>query len=104
MKISVVFVTVDKKTSADRIAKILLNKRLCACVNIVKNIESLYWWKGKVEKANEYLLIIKTKSILVEKLIKETKKVHPYTVPEIISFNINKGNSDYVNWVKKETK
>ncbi len=103
MKIAVVFVTVDKKTAAEKIAKSLLKNRLCACVNIVKDIKSYYWWKGKIEKAHEYLLIIKTNKNLVERLILETKKVHPYTVPEIISFDINKGNMDYINWVLKET-
>ncbi|MCX8093158.1 MAG: divalent-cation tolerance protein CutA [Candidatus Goldbacteria bacterium] len=103
MKISVVFITIDKKNSADKIAKILLNKRLCACVNIIKNVESHYWWKGKKEKAKEYLLVIKTKKNLVDKLINETKKVHPYTVPEIIAFDVEKGNFDYINWVIKET-
>lgn len=103
MKIAVVFITVDKKIFADKITNMLLNKKLCACINIIKNIKSFYWWKGKIEKSNEYLLIIKTKSVLIEKLIKEVKKVHPYTVPEIISYDIKKGNADYINWVIKET-
>lgn len=103
MKITTVAVTVDKKTSAERIARVLLNERLCACVNIIKKIESLYWWKGKVEKTDEYLLIIKTKKNMIDKLIKETRKIHPYAVPEIISFDVDKGNKDYLKWVVKET-
>ncbi|HPD18255.1 MAG TPA: divalent-cation tolerance protein CutA [Candidatus Goldiibacteriota bacterium] len=103
MKITTVAVTVDKKTSAERIARVLLNERLCACVNIIKKIESLYWWKGKVEKTDEYLLIIKTKKNMIDKLIKETRKIHPYVVPEIISFDVDKGNKDYLKWVVKET-
>jgi periplasmic divalent cation tolerance protein len=103
MQIAVVFITVDKDKEAENIANKLLNKRLCACVNIVKGVKSLYWWKRKIEKAKENLLIIKTKKTLIDKLIKETKRIHPYTVPEIISFDIKKGNSDYLNWVIKET-
>ena len=103
MKIAVVFVTTDKKKSADKITRTLLNKRLCACVNIIKNIESHYWWKGRKEKAGEYLLIIKTRKNIINKLIEEIKKIHSYTVPEIISIDVGKGNPDYINWVIKET-
>jgi periplasmic divalent cation tolerance protein len=103
MKVSIVFITVDKKKSVDIIVKTLLNKRVCACINIIKNIESQYWWKGKIEKSKEYLLIIKTRKNLIDKLITETKKIHPYSVPEIISFDIEKGNPDYINWLIRET-
>ncbi len=102
-KISVVFITVDKKTNAKKIISELLKNRLAACVNLVENIESTYRWKGKIEKSGEFLLIIKTAKSKVKKLINHVKKIHPYTVPEIIAFDINKGNKDYIDWVIKET-
>ncbi len=102
-KISVEFITVDKKTNAQKIISELLKNNLAACVNCVKNIESTYWWKGKIEKSGEFLLIIKTAKSKVKKLINYVKKIHPYTIPEIIAFDINTGNKDYINWVIKET-
>lgn len=103
MKISVIFITVDKKENARKIIQELLKNRLVACVNLISGIESMYWWKGRIEKAKEFLLIIKTSKNRVKNIIKFVKKIHPYTVPEIIAFDINNGNKDYIDWVIKET-
>jgi len=100
----VVFITVDTSKNADKIIKILLKERLAACVNKVKNLSSTYWWKGKIEKAKEILLIIKTRKTNMQRLIKRVKKIHPYSVPEIISFDIKKGNKEYMEWLVKESK
>ncbi len=102
-QISVVFITIDKEKSADKIINVLLKERLAACVNRVKNVNSSYWWKGKIERAIENLLIIKTKKSMVNRLINRVKTLHPYTVPEIIAFDINEGNKDYIKWVMEET-
>ena len=100
----VVFVTVKDRTEAKKLTKALLGKKLAACVNIIPKVESAYWWKGKIEKADELLLIIKTRKSLLNKLIIEVKKNHSYTVPEIISLPITGGNKDYLNWIGESTK
>jgi periplasmic divalent cation tolerance protein len=103
-KFIIVFVTVKNKKEAEKIANILLNSRLAACINIVPLIQSRYWWKGKIEKSNESLLIIKTRKNVIKQLIKTVKENHSYTVPEIISVPIIHGNVDYLNWIEKEVK
>ena len=70
-----------------------------ACVNVVKDISSLYWWKGNIEKDSESLLVVKTSLEKLPQLTEEVKKVHPYTVPEIIALPIIGGNEDYLNWI-----
>lgn len=103
-KICVVLVTVDKMVAAKKITDAILKERLAACVNMIENVKSHYWWKGKIESAKEVLLIIKTGKREIENLIKLVKKIHPYTVPEIIAYDIVKGNKDYIDWVIAEIK
>jgi len=102
-KFSFVYITAATKKEAKKIAKILVSEKLAACCNIFK-IESLYWWKGKIEKSGEYGIFVKTKKNLVEKIIKKVKEIHSYSVPCIISFDIKKGNKDFLNWIEKSTK
>jgi len=99
-----VFVTVPNNKIAQKITRGLLSKRLCACVNIIKNIESFFWWENKIDKAKEYLLIMKTKKTLFNKLNKEVLRLHPYKTPEIIAFKVAGINKDYASWLKKETR
>lgn len=103
-KTSIVFVTVDKKKDAAKITNTVLKERLAACVNTIQDVSSSYRWKGKTEHAKEHLLIIKTKNTLLSRLIKRIKQIHPYDVPEAISFEIKKGNPDYLKWILNETK
>ena len=98
-KYIVVFVTVKSKKEAKKITNMLLKNKLAACVNAVPGIASAYWWKGKIERAKELLLIIKTKKALFKKLTLEVKKVHSYEVPEIISLPLNGGESKYLKWI-----
>ncbi len=100
-KYIVVFVTVKSKKEAKKITDILLKNKLAACVNAVPGLASAYWWKGKIERAKELLLIIKTKKALFEKLTLEVKKVHSYEVPEIISLPLTGGNSKYLKWIEQ---
>lgn len=88
-----------KPQDSEKIAEALLSEKLIACVNIIPEIKSKYWWKDKIETDTESLLFIKTKDELVEKVISKVKEIHPYEVPEIISFNIEQGNPDYLKWI-----
>ena len=96
-----VFTTTEKKEDAEKIAKVLVEKRLTACVQIIGPIISTYWWKGKVETAEEWLLFIKSKKDLYEELEKAIKEIHPYETPEIIAIPIVAGSKDYLEWLRK---
>lgn len=99
----VVLCTTPKDKSED-MAQILLEEKLVACVNIIPAIRSVYWWNDKIQKDIEDLLIIKTKDDLVNEVIEKVKEVHPYDIPEVISFNVENGNIDYIEWVSRSVK
>ncbi|MDI6708783.1 MAG: divalent-cation tolerance protein CutA [Candidatus Thermoplasmatota archaeon] len=99
---SCVYVTTKAKKEAQAIAKYLLTKRLVACANIFQ-INSLYRWKGKLESANEYAMILKTRTANLDSVINEIKSKHSYEVPCLISFAINKGNKEFLDWICSET-
>ena len=94
-----VFVTVPQK-NAEHLARLLLKEKLCACVNIVKNVRSFFLWQGKTDAAHEALLIIKTKKSLFPALRNFVKNNHSYDVPEIIAFNVTAVNKEYRDWVR----
>ena len=102
-KYIVVFITVDSPETTQKITDKLLTERKAACVNIVPKVESHYWWQGKIESANELLLIVKTRAALLDELIVLVKQNHSYTVPEIIALPIIGGNEDYLKWADRET-
>ena len=104
MKLNLVYITTKDKDEAGRIGKELVKRRLAACVNIIDNMNSMYWWEGKIQDDQEVILIAKTKQSLVKKLIKKVKSIHSYSTPCIVSLPILDGNSDYLDWLKKETK
>jgi len=97
----VVFVTTKNVREANKIAAKLVKGKLIACANVVKGVNSIFRWKGKVEKASETLLILKSKKSCFKKIVKTVKKYHSYDVPEIIALPIIDGNKDYLGWVKK---
>ena len=99
----IVLVTGGSLENAQKIANKLLTEKKAACVNIVPQVDSHFWWHGKIESAGEQLLIIKTRSALLDDVEKIVKSIHPYTVPEIIALPIVGGNKDFLNWVDKET-
>lgn len=101
-KVVIVFSSVGSEAEAKRISKQLVNEKLAACVQRMP-ISSIYRWKGKIESASEWLLIIKTNKKLREKLILRIKQLHSYELPEIVSFYVTGGLPEYLNWVISET-
>mgnify|MGYP001569025732 CR=1 FL=1 len=99
----IVFVTASKEEEAVKIANSIVDAKLAGCVNIVKNIRSIYRWQGKTEDENEVLMIIKTKKNLFQNLKKSIKELHSYSVPEIIALPITEGSEDYLKWLDEET-
>ena len=96
----VVFVTCPTRALARRIARAVVQTRLAACVNVVHSpVESFYTWKGKLEKAREYLLIMKTTTKRLTALENEVKRLHSYDVPEFIALPITEGSAEYLSWL-----
>ncbi len=99
MNYIVVFITVPNENEGKKIANYIVENKLGACVNIVSKINSIYYWQGNIENDEEYLLIIKTRKDKFDELVKEVKKLHSYTVPEIIAMPILLGSDDYLKWI-----
>jgi periplasmic divalent cation tolerance protein len=104
MKFNLIYITAKNKDEARKIGGELVKERLAACVNILDNMNSMYWWEGKVQDDNEAVLIAKTKESLVKKLIAKVKSLHSYSCPCIISLPILDGNKEYLTWLEKETR
>ena len=94
-----VLVTAPNLKVGRKLARTALKHRLVACVNLIPKLESHYWWQGKIEMANEVLLLIKTtrsKLAALEKLIVAN---HPYDTPEFLALSLNTGNQRYLKWL-----
>lgn len=100
----VLFITTADAEEAQRIADVLVKEKKAACVNIVPKVSSLFWWQGKVEKAEENLLIVKSRVSALDQIVNLVKKHHRYEVPEIIALPIIGGNPDYLEWIGKEVR
>jgi periplasmic divalent cation tolerance protein len=84
---------------ADEIARELVRRRVCACVNVVPGLRSVYTWKGAVEEDHESLLVIKTRSDRFGALEAAVREVHPYEVFELIASPVEAGNAAYLRWL-----
>jgi periplasmic divalent cation tolerance protein len=100
---AVVLVTTASREEAERIARLLLERRSVACVNIVPGVQSLFWWQGNLDSAQESLLIAKTRMSLVARVVDLVRGAHSYTIPEVIALPIVVGNDDYLEWIDRET-
>ena len=94
-----VLTTCPGSISAKKIALNLISEKLAACVNIVPGVQSYFRWVGKVDNANEYLLVIKSTIDVYESLEKRIQSLHPYELPEIIAVPIHTGLAGYLDWI-----
>lgn len=85
------------------IGRSLVSEKLAACVNVIPGLTSIYSWEGSVEEDSELLLMIKTRSKLIDTLTSKVKEMHPYDVCEVISVPITGGNSQYLDWIRSST-
>jgi periplasmic divalent cation tolerance protein len=93
--------TFPDRETADRIARKLVSEHLAACANIIPQIESVYFWKGKLETSEECLVIFKLTAGVYENFQAKLRALHPYDVPEIINFRISDGLPEYLRWVSE---
>ena len=100
----IVLITASSGDEAVKIATTLVNEHLAACVNIVPEVRSLFFWEGRTQDAREVLLICKGRLQFVEKLIIRVKELHSYAVPEIIALPIIAGSREYLDWIRETVK
>ena len=101
---SVILTNVSNKENGLLIARELVSSRLCACVNIIENATSIYFWKGELCEEGEFLLLIKAKSADFEKIKEKILELHEYELPEIIALPIDRGHEAYLKWIDENTR
>lgn len=86
------------------LAKKLVEAKACACVNIIQEVRSFYWWKGKIEDEAESILLMKTEKKSEDRLWEAIKANHPYEVPEFVVVSVDGGSSDYLEWISSSVR
>ncbi|MDP2766759.1 MAG: divalent-cation tolerance protein CutA [Candidatus Methanoperedens sp.] len=95
---SIVYITAGDMEEAKKIGRTLVEERFAACVNIFP-ITSIFRWKGNIDEAQEFGIIVKTKTQKVKEIEKRVKELHSYEVPCVVSFNIEEGSADFLKWI-----
>ena len=103
MTTSIIYVTVGDRKEADLIASKIVEERLASSVNIVDSVRSYYWWSSAVQQKEEFVLIAKTRTTVVDAAIERIRGIHSYECPCIVSWPIEKGSKDYLEWIRRET-
>ena len=103
MDVIVVLITAGSIEEGERIAGSLIDSHLVACVNIVPSVKSIFIWEGKTDQQTEVLLIAKSRKALLNQIIEHVKKIHSYSVPEVIAIPVIGGSEDYLTWVEETT-
>ena len=96
------YVTCPNVAVADAIAQRLVEARLAASVNVIPGAHSLYWWKGRIERADEVILVAKTVTARVEEATALIVAAHPYDTPAVVALDIVAGNDRYLDWLNQE--
>lgn len=97
----VVLTTVKNRAEAKRLTERLVSEKLAACVSAVPNVTSVYRWRGKVKRAREVLVVVKTSMKKLDRLIPRIKELHSYEVPEILVLRIERGLPEYLKWLRE---
>ena len=98
-----VYTTWPSTVEAEQVGRALVERRLCACVNILPGMVSLYWWQGKVERGEEVVMIIKTRASLAVAVEAAVKQMHSYTTPAILVMPLESIEQSYFSWIMAET-
>jgi len=103
MAAHLVYVTAPTLAEAESLARMAVEQRLAACANILPGMRSLYWWQGKLEQADEVVLLLKTTEVLVPALIDALTSAHSYDCPCVVALPIAAGNPEFLRWIDTET-
>lgn len=98
-----VYTTYPSLVEAERAGRAIVERRLAACVNILPNMVSHYWWQGTIERGEEVVMIIKTRASLAEAVRATVREGHPYTTPAVLVLAIESGDADYLGWLLAQT-
>jgi len=99
----IVFISAASKDEAARIGTALVNEHIAACVNILPQIRSLFFWEGRIQDESETLIVVKSRLSLLDRIIARVKELHSYTVPEVIAIPVIGGSPEYLRWLKNST-
>lgn len=102
--VRVVLMTAPDTETAERLGRALVEEHLAACATVVPDVSSTYWWGGRVERAGEALVILKTTEGRVNDLRDRALGLHPYEVPELLVLQVVDGNDAYLDWVRRESR
>jgi periplasmic divalent cation tolerance protein len=103
MSAAFVYITTESPSQAETIGRALVETRLAACVNILPGMQSIYHWQGRIETAQETVLIAKTRMSLTEALLAKVKELHSYDVPCAVVLPVVAGLPDFLRWIDDET-
>ncbi|MGE4263103.1 MAG: divalent-cation tolerance protein CutA [Desulfovibrio sp.] len=103
MAAQLVYVTAPSLAEAESLARLAVEGRLAACANILPAMRSLYWWQGRLEGADEAVLLLKTTEALVPALTRALTEAHSYDCPCVVALPIASGNPDFLRWIEAET-
>src|SRR3990172_11157224 len=98
-----VYTTWPSIVEAERAGRAMVERRLAACVNILPGMISHYWWQGKIERAEEAVMIVKTRAALADAVRRAVKELHSYTTPAIMELAVENVDPDYHAWIVNET-
>jgi periplasmic divalent cation tolerance protein len=101
--VAIVYSTINDIKDARKIAHVLVEEQIVACVNIIPTMESVYKWKAEVKHEDEIIMLAKTVDSNVKKTIQRIKQLHPYEIPSIIVLPIIGGMKDYLDYIHRET-
>ncbi len=101
-QVMVALTTAPSVEVAERIGGALVDERLAACANVVPGVTSIFRWQGEVQRESEVLVILKTTAAAVDALGRRLAELHPYEVPELLAFPIERGHAPYLGWVRAE--
>ncbi|RQD73388.1 MAG: divalent-cation tolerance protein CutA [Candidatus Syntrophonatronum acetioxidans] len=104
MSRSMFYITAGDAKEGEKIAKILIEKRLAACVNVFPSIKSFFYWEGEAQSEEEVLLVGKTRTLLLDKLEATVKENHSYDMPCIVTWKLEGGSQEFLEWIDQETK
>ncbi len=102
MDIQLIYITASNMAEAKSIGRLLLENRLVACINLVDNMQAMYWWEGSIQEGHEVVIIAKTTADRVASVIETVTKAHSYECPCVVSLPISNGNPSFLNWIKAE--